>query len=370
LPSRERPPERGTERKAIEDVTSLEDLMAEQPPSWQPKARDAVERGLAAGVSSEAMAVFARWWQLESWLRLLLYLELRAERGNSWSDVLPNKAPHMAERDAENAYMPSVDATNLLAYLDAGELFGLLTRDEVWPLVEYALPPVSRWQGQAETLRAVRNRIAHLRRPHPDDLGRLEQTLRDLEPGARRGLEAFNRQSMLDDPADPLHAAWVAGGHVDAHLIAHAERNYDTAFQLLESRRPWAETDVAPRGKGRLIHASWFLRDGAGLAPRALWSDSSLDYHSIRDLLVVVSHDDEASVTVTFSGADDPGKVADAIGSCFHLVLRHRERHPSPAWRRGWRLAAEGLDWRVHVADALVLAADGQPFPVFGASIQ
>jgi hypothetical protein len=368
LPSREGPPNRRPTAEAEEEIPSLEDLLPERPPLWQANARAAAERALSAGVPSEALAVFARWWEIESWLRLLAYLELRAARGQAWAEVLPNRAAHFAERDAENAYMPSADATNVLAYLDAGELFELLGKQEVWPLVQYALPGKRRWEGQVELLRTVRNRTAHLRRPHSDDLARLEQALRDLERGARAGLEAFNRQSPLTDASDPLHMAWVEGQHKDARrLIRHADRNYDVGFGLFESWRPWVHSVDAARRKGRLIHASWYLRDGAGLAPAAFWSDASLDNRGIRELLVVVVHDSDASVTVTFSAADDPAVVADAIGACFDLVLRHRERHPSPPWRRRWYLDAQGLDWRVRVGDALVLASYDQPFSVFRA---
>lgn len=38
----------------------------------------ALVRAVTAGVPAEALGFFARWWQLENWLRLLVYLELRA----------------------------------------------------------------------------------------------------------------------------------------------------------------------------------------------------------------------------------------------------------------------------------------------------
>ncbi len=73
------------------------------------------------------------------------------------------------------------------------------------------------------------------------------------------------------------------------------------------------------------------------------------------------------AVSVTFSGADHPSAVADAIGKCFDIVLRHRDRHASAAKRRRWYFDAQGMDWRVHVGDALVVATEDQPFSVFGA---
>ncbi len=93
------------------------------------------------------MSIAARWWQFETWLRFLLYLELRAERGLAWTDLVPDKSQVLAERDDENAYMPSPDATNPLAYLDARRLMDVIARDDVWPLVSYALAKRERWNG-------------------------------------------------------------------------------------------------------------------------------------------------------------------------------------------------------------------------------
>jgi len=339
-----------------------------EPPPWSPRGRNALDEAIKAQVPSDAVAVFVRWWQLESWLRFLLYLELRAAYGSTWTELLPNRGLHFAERDVENSYMPSPDATNLLAYLDATELFELIR--SVRGLVAYALPGEKRWEGLVDELHSIRNRVAHLRRPHPDDLRKLEQTLRDLEPGARQALEAFNQQFTLSDVQDPLHVAWVAGEHPDAErLIGHADRQYKTSFQLLESWRPLER--VASRDRPvqhrRLIHASWYLRDGALLAPRQFWADRSLDEGGARDLIVLVSHLDEASISVTFSGADEPAAVADAIGTCFDLVLEHRNRRPTAAQRKRWHIDAQGLDWRVHVRTPLLMATYDQPFPIFRA---
>lgn len=58
--------------------------------------------------------------------------------------------------------------------------------------------------------------------------------------------------------------------------------------------------------------------------------------------------------------------VVDAIGRCFDAVITARVRRPSEAARRRWRIDAQGLDWRIHVDDALVQAYPEQPFSVFG----
>jgi Swt1-like HEPN len=351
----------------------FEDLMAvpDRLPAWSDATRRGLDQAIERRVPSAALAVQARWWQLETWLRFLVYLELRAQFGSRWVTLLPTSSETRAEQDAENAYMPS-DASNPLAYLDASKLFDLIGNHEVWHLVAYALQKQNRWDGSTDELLAIRNRIAHVRRPNADDLGRVEQALRDLEPGARRALESFNNQAwMPEDPQDPLAVAWVAGDHKDARrLLAHAERRYDVAFQLEYSIRPWADIppDAPVSGRsGVLFHASWNLRDGAIVPPKAFWEDKGLDIDHVRDLIVFTSHADHAQITVTFSGADDASKIADAIGRCFDLVLRHRDPRPTATKGRRWLLNAQNLDWRFQVETPILVATEDQPFSIFGA---
>ena len=101
------------------DGSELQDWLPLEIPLWTDQSRDAVEKALRSGASSDALAVYARWWQFETWLRLLLYLELRAKDGVNWKQRLPKKSRDLARQDAENQYMASTDATNPLVYLRA-----------------------------------------------------------------------------------------------------------------------------------------------------------------------------------------------------------------------------------------------------------
>src|SRR5215207_6859981 len=144
---------------------------------------DALDRLIDSGFSRETLALYGRWWQLETWLRELVYTEVRAERGSGWEAALGQQTATRAERDELNRYMASADRGDLLAFLDVGLLFKII--DDRWELFKPCLPPRVRWLGMADELQAVRHRIAHVRRPHRDDLARVEQALRDLDDGAR-----------------------------------------------------------------------------------------------------------------------------------------------------------------------------------------
>jgi len=145
------------------------------------------------GVPAEASVLHARWWQLETWLRELIYVELKAKYGLSWGQRLEPTATRRATREATVAnYMPTADSHHVLAYLDVDPLFKLI-EDGEWGVLSHAFPPLDIWRGRADELQTIRNRIEHYRRPHVDDLARVEQTLRDLEAGALRSVAAFNR---------------------------------------------------------------------------------------------------------------------------------------------------------------------------------
>jgi hypothetical protein len=64
------------------------------------------------GVPGYASALHARWWQLETWLRSLAYVELRSKFGSDWTKQISQKALRYAKNEARLAYMPSMAAFN------------------------------------------------------------------------------------------------------------------------------------------------------------------------------------------------------------------------------------------------------------------
>ena len=334
-------------------------------------SRRALQGALRSGVPAASVAFYARWWQLETWLRTLCYLELRAAYGRQWITQLAGSAQRRAVQDAVNAYMASPDADSPLAYLDVADLFSLIDDDTRWPMFEGALLPRRRWQGAVDGLRQLRHRSAHCRRPHGDDLARLEQVLRDLEPGARRTLSSYyDRQWVGADLNDPVVDAWIARQHQQADLIEHARKRYDTDFTLAYSVRPWAQQTVGAAVSGQLgllWHARWNLRDRF-LRPVDLWGDY-LDAPDIRELVVHVLQDSPVAVSVTFAAVDDPVDVSDAIGTCFLSILdvsKPRAAVTERDWDR-WRDGSGELDTRVQVQTPLAKSYGYELTSVFDA---
>lgn len=320
-----------------------------------------------------ASAVFARWWQFETWLRSLIYLELRAAYGSNWTEKLPQLPSNekRQQKDEEFRYMATPDAQALLAYTDVADLLKII--DEQWLLFEKTLLPKDVWKGRVIELRNIRNRIGHCRRPHSDDLSRLEQILRDLENGAFQAASAFNRQWRVSkDWQDPLAEAWVNYQHEDAQrLIEHAKRQYGTTFQLNYSKRHWVlpsqTIPPATSKQGYVWHVNWSL--GKQLNLRSFWEDYALN--DFRDLLLLVCAPSPYSIEISFSFLEDAPAIANAIGVIFDLIILHQLRSylPHDALKK-WNEINSDLDPRVHTSSIWsIVSDDTTPISIFGAEL-
>ncbi len=276
------------------------------------------------------LALYSRWWQLETWLRQLVYVELRARDGAEWEGNLDAGTQKRLKQDRRHPYMASPDWEDPLAYLDAGKLFELI--EENWDLFGPTLLEQNVWSGRRAELLKIRHRIGHLRRPHQDDIGRLEQTLRDLEGGAFRAFSSYNHLRDPDtvDPSDPVVNDWLRGNHPDAErLIKHAQSQYDTHFRLRYSVRPWADS-VAPGQRlsgqpGVLWHVT-LNQMGRYTHVDELWRDYCMNERA-RELLVHLLIPDEVTVRATFAAVDDPDEISEVIGRILDSVIATSSWH-------------------------------------------
>lgn len=328
---------------------------------------EAVRTAARLGVPTASLALYGRWWQLEAWLRELVYVELRALHGREWEDVV-RAASGRQSADATYTHMQGADNKNPLAYLDYSQIVNLI--DEHWNTFEYALLTKKAWDGRQEELKRIRHRIGHMRRPHSDDLGRLEQTLRDLERGRFIALASYNDNHVPDpdDHDDAVTRGWVRAEHDDAQrLINHARRQYETRLAVRSSARPWVPAgERSGHGAGRLWHADFYV-SGRSVEADRLWYDT--DLNSIRELIVHLRCDSPHHIGFTFSGADDDAAVADAIGTAFDAVLMH-----APPWATGlgddldeWRGALRDVDFRLLVESGwMIVDSTTLPITSFG----
>ena len=298
----------------------------------------------------------------------MVYVELRAAFGSTWADALPKDSEARQLGDDAFQYMATPDAENRLAYTDAYPLFRITL--EHWDQFARALPSKGVWAGRIEELRAIRNRIGHCRRPHMDDLARLEQTLRDLETGAFTATSAFNCQRRVEETwDDAVVDGWVQQHHETAvRLIEHARNQYDTLFTLMYSKRPWTvsvgdKTSISGI-PGYLWHASWHFRGGRPFDLATFWRDIS-PWHN---LLVFVCAD-RSSISISFSAKEDPEAVADAIGYCFDAALFSLGKGLRDSDFNAWKTCYADLDARVHISTAWSIVEESMRsrISIFGA---
>lgn len=342
-------------------------LLKESEPWLVTSDGEAVRTAARLGVPPASLALYARWWQLESWLRELVYVELRARHGRQWDDVV-RAASGRQSQDATYTHMQSPDAQNPLAYLDYSQIVSLI--DENWETFDYALLTKKAWDGRQEELKRIRHRIGHMRRPHPDDLGRLEQTLRDLERGTFVALASYNDGETPDpdEHSDAVTRGWVQGEHEDARrLVNHALRQYETRLIVRSSVRPWVHAGQrAGHGPGHLWHAEFFVR-GRSVDAGSLWYDTQIE--SIRPLIVHMSCFDPYHIGFTFSGADNDTAVADAIGAAFDAVLMNASLRVTGFGDEleQWRRTVRDVDFRLLVESGwMIVERTTLPISNFG----
>ena len=223
--------------------------------------KESLDRALAHDVPLEAVALYARWWQMEVWLRQLAYFVLRSAWGVTWEEQVNAKA--VKYRDNDNlTHLFGPDKGDLLAYLDFSLLLKII--EEEWILFEPFLLPKKIWLGRCEEFGTFRNRIGHLRRPAERDLERIETTLSDIEQGYREAWKAVSFATDPGDrPTDPVMEDFRRGemrALIDNALFRYGRYALDPTLKV--SRMPWAEVPDPPDPLAKTPGLFWQLDCG------------------------------------------------------------------------------------------------------------
>jgi hypothetical protein len=156
--------------------------------------------GAAPGLSERVLTTYVRLWQLETWLRNIVYVELRAKYGDQWIEKMQDRNVDRArENDAQLTHMPSPEITDI-SFSSFGTLRKVIA--EEWDLFKVYLPPQNIWEARIQEVEQIRHRVAHFRRGHRDDLKRVVQLLRDLDDGAWKFYASFNSASSFSPPSN------------------------------------------------------------------------------------------------------------------------------------------------------------------------
>lgn len=172
-----------------------------------------------AEVPVQAVNTYARLWQFETWLRAMVYVELRALLGDDWArDLNSNSSAFKADKSLTHMPTPEMNA---LSYAQLSTLTKLI--DANWDCFSAYFPPKAIWDAKLQEVSQIRHRVAHFRVGHEDDLARLKQFLRDIDTGFWRFCTSYNDAAPIlpqDNnlvakqflPLDPLPWAEIEPG--------------------------------------------------------------------------------------------------------------------------------------------------------------
>ena len=218
----------------------------------------------AERLPSERFHTYSRLWQFETWLRTMVYVELRARYGDAWHHYLeaPNSRP--LENDKKLSHMLTSDQLHT-SFMQLSDL--LKTVSSNWELFQPYLPPRQIWDDKLLEVSQIRHRIAHFRPGHESDLDRVEQLLKDIDKGFWTFCSSYNLDYCFLPPSkDEVLNAFL---HLDPVRIADPHQPLSVKIDIL--RREWLKSkhseqiageygylysvSIIPRGDRRIEHS-------------------------------------------------------------------------------------------------------------------
>lgn len=219
--------------------------------------------------SKPSIQLFPLLWQLELWMREMVYVELRARYADWQSEVaqiVRNWPPPSQANDKRLTHMKTRHDSGI-SYLSLGELLRIIEKH--WNLMESYFPPEKIFASRMSEISQIRHRIAHFRDPHATDLERVTLFLKDLDQGFWRFATAYSvtNTRSADSPRDSVN---------DYFDDTHDRRS------LVEMRTLHGAWRYAGDGRDPRLHFDLscsmrpsFERNGSGLVGRA-----GLFYHA------------------------------------------------------------------------------------------
>jgi hypothetical protein len=169
-------------------------------------------------VPTSALRLYRLVWQLENWLRAIVYVELRANRVD-WEEPIKKAAnnnwpPRPQAQDKALHHMATRHQV-ALSFLTFPELWKIVESNDYWDLFEEYFPPKTNVAPRIDEVKTIRNRVAHFREPHENDEARLKLFLQDMEPGLKRFCARYTDPARLpaDNVTTALEADWEAIGY-------------------------------------------------------------------------------------------------------------------------------------------------------------
>jgi hypothetical protein len=319
-----------------------------------------------ADVPTQVVNTYARLWQLETWLRTMVYVELRALLGDDWAKDL-NANPASLQADKSLTHMPTPEM-NALSYSQLSKLITLVAAH--WGCFTSYLPPQPLWTAKLQEVAQIRHRVAHFRVGHADDLARVKQFLRDIDRGFWRFCTSYNAsEPILPQTSDPIAAhfrpldplPWVEFEARKWAQIGMRDKSLPVGLNVRAQRRPWATGLLTPSEPGHLYDFYLFAQDGRGFNMRYLLERTE----SRHQHLVHLCLDSGASIRLTVPSVLGTDAVV-ALVEAFHDAAINAVRRGGAPDRAGMNTLADA--WPEYVLgpdNPLTFLAPDMPCPFF-----
>lgn len=320
-------------------------------------------------VPKRALEIYARLWQLETWLRRMVYVELRALLGDDWANDLP---PLSKSFDADKAlrHMPTPEM-DVLSYSTLTKLMEAIGKH--WACFECYFPPKDILDAKLKEVFQIRNRVAHFRLGHGDDLVRLLQFLRDVDLGFWNFCTSYNdarpilpqsRDKVTEHllPMDPLPWGevrpheWAQVGFVDKSLVIGVTVNVQ--------RRPWVEWKPNVDGEpGFLYDVRLHAQDGRQFNYKRLLEDTkAVHSHVVHILLETFGN----SVRLTIPAKVGSQKVIELVERFVEVGRYNVARQISPSARSAEKIADQWPEYVIGSKNPLSFLDPEMPCSFFG----
>jgi hypothetical protein len=321
------------------------------------------------------LQTYSRLWQLETWLRLMVYVELRAFMGDAWTTKIKlGKTEGSQKADKALIHMPTPQE-DPLSYAQLSELRRIITENRL--LFDCFLPPEKIWDARMDEIAQVRHRVAHFRKENERDLDRVAHLLRDIDKGFWKFCTSYNdRHPVIPQTDDPVVAhflpfdllPWVEIENGKWAQVGSVTHDQWFGVTVVTTAQPWAKwaTPVAGR-EGILYDVTIFLRGSQHRHfdyARFLENTRSLHKHFVH--ICLSNHADNIRMTIPAILGEKP-----TIGILEQMIDMARSCAYSGVWPRYKGTIKSVADiWPEYVLEpehALTLLTTDMPCSIFRA---
>lgn len=217
-------------------------------------------------VPVDRLLAYAWLWQFETWLRRMVYIELRACYGDCWISNLKGYKEHPYVQDKNLTHMPTREVLPT-SFMQLSDL--LATIKSNWSLFELYLPPQNLWEAKMCEITQIRHRVAHFRSGNIDDITRVKMILREIDNKFWSFCSSYNSSlTMMPLSNDALMREFLdrnpfPRSETTPHTLASIHMTHlqsTVAVRIEFTARPWAEQNPpnSVAGEKGYFYNVWF----------------------------------------------------------------------------------------------------------------